>query len=118
MKEKCAKDICMNDTCKQDNYMKQHGMVNNVNNNCRVTGKKQLEEAIMQASFAIDDIKLYLDTHPCDGDALKMYEDYRKIRKVALKEYTQNYGPMSAYDVNVDNYWSWVNSPWPWEGVC
>ena len=82
------------------------------------SSKDELFDIITQASFAIDDIKLFLDTHPTDKEALKCYEDYRKIRRIALDEYTKEYGPISAYDVNVDNYWCWVNSPWPWEGVC
>ena len=87
-------------------------------NRSYINNKYELSEIIMQSSFALDDIKLYLDTHPCDMDALKTYNDYKQIRDVALKEYTNNYGPISAYDVNVDNYWTWVNDPWPWEGVC
>lgn len=80
--------------------------------------KMELWSIIMQTSFAMDDIQLYLDTHPCDMEALKAYKDYKKIRLIAVEEYTRDYGPISAYDVNVENYWEWVNSPWPWEGVC
>ena len=83
-----------------------------------INNKEDLMSIITQSSFALDDIKLYLDTHPCDEEALKAYKDYREIRKVAWDEYTRNYGPLSAYDVDATNYWSWVNSPWPWEGVC
>ena len=83
-----------------------------------ISNKEDLMSIITQSSFALDDIKLYLDTHPCDEEALKAYMDYREIRKVAWDEYTRNYGPLSAYDVDATNYWSWVNSPWPWEGVC
>ena len=87
------------------------------NCNC-VNNKKELMEIISQASFALDDIILYLNTHPCDEKALKAYEEYRKIRKVAVMEYTKEYGPINSYDVEEGNYWDWVNSPWPWEGEC
>ena len=80
--------------------------------------KCKLLREISAISFAAWELHLYLDTHPCDNEALKAYMDYKEIRKVAWDEYTNNYGPLSAYDVNVNNYWSWVNSPWPWEGVC
>jgi spore coat protein JB len=80
--------------------------------------KEELWQIIMQASFALDDIKLFLDTHPCDKAALKVYDEYKNIRKVALMEYETQYGPISAYDVKVCDYWDWVNKPWPWEGEC
>ena len=85
---------------------------------CRTNNKYDLMDIITQASFALDDLKLYLDTHPHDMNALKCYEEYKKIRNVAWMEYTREYGPLSAYDVNVCNRWSWIDSPWPWEGVC
>lgn len=80
--------------------------------------REQLMCIITEASFAIDDVKLFLDTHPYDRDALKYYEKYRDIRTQAIKEYRDCYGPISAYDVNVDNVWTWINDPWPWEGAC
>jgi spore coat protein JB len=80
--------------------------------------KWELMTIITQSSFALDDIKLYLDTHPCDVEAIMSYKEYKKIREIAMDEYKKNYGPISAYDVCIDNYWDWINSPWPWEGVC
>ena len=99
----------------EENYMCENNYVSRSN---RMNSKNELAEIIMQASFAIDDIKLYLDTHPCDKEAIKTYRDYKKIRNMAWEEHTKHFGPLSAYDVDVDNYWNWVNDPWPWEGVC
>ena len=49
---------------------------------------------------------------------VKAYDEYKNIRKTALKEYVVEYGPISAYDVNVCDSWDWVKNPWPWEGEC
>ena len=35
--------------------------------------RDQLMDMINQASFAMDDVLLYLDTHPCDQAALNYY---------------------------------------------
>ena len=35
-----------------------------------INNKEDLMSIITQSSFALDDIKLYLDTHPCDEEAL------------------------------------------------
>lgn len=77
--------------------------------------KRHCKQIIDQASFAIDDCKLFLDTHPYCREALDYYEEMKRIRKQAWKEYTRNYGPLSAYDVTPDNEWMWNQQPWPWE---
>lgn len=78
-------------------------------------GQQRLFRFIMEVSFALEDVVLYLDTHPCDKDALCYYEQYRNMRKQAVDEYTRMYGPLSSKDVDNTNYWKWVNTPWPWE---
>lgn len=83
--------------------------------------RKELMNKINKASFAVDDVKLYLDTHPCDHQAMEYFEKYQKIRNKALKEYAKYYGPLTIDTVDLDacEKWSWVNDPWPWqEGGC
>ncbi len=74
---------------------------------------------IQEIAFAIDDVVLFLDTHPTDEDALMYYEKYKKMYKDASKEYTKYFGPLTNENVNVDcGRWTWVEGPWPWEGGC
>ena len=77
--------------------------------------RHKLLRIITETSFALDDVILYLDTHPEDKDALAYYDKVKKIRKQAWDDYTKMYGPLSAYDVDVKNTWTWVCQPWPWE---
>lgn len=80
--------------------------------------REQLMCCITQASFALDDCRLFLDTHPFDKEALEYFQTYRVIRKEAMKEYRDCYGPISSYDVAPANVWTWLEEPWPWEGAC
>lgn len=82
--------------------------------------KEQMEllEFINQISFMLDDIALYLDTHPKCQKALETYGYYRKLRHDAIKDYSKMYTPLNKYNVNNENYFDWVDSPWPWEGAC
>lgn len=80
--------------------------------------REQLMCIITESSFALDDTKLFLDTHPYDCEALEYYQMYREIRTEAMKEYRDCYGPISAYDVETTNVWTWIDEPWPWEGAC
>lgn len=40
--------------------------------------KNKLLLYISQVSFAIDELVLFLDTHPCDKDALAYYQELKK----------------------------------------
>lgn len=65
--------------------------------------------------FTLDDLILFLDTHPCDQEALKYYKKYKALHKEAVDEYTKHFGPLTAKNVNVENEWTWTQMPWPWE---
>lgn len=80
---------------------------------CRI----ELLAYIDEVTFILDDLTLYLDTHPTCKYALTEYEKYRDMRITALEEYTEKYGPLCRYDVKTENEWTWINQPWPWEGV-
>ena len=80
--------------------------------------QKELFCLINQVSFMLDDITLYLNTHPDCKEGLETYNHYKRIRHEAIQDYTRLYGPICKYNVNTNNYWDWVNMPWPWEGVC
>lgn len=82
--------------------------------------KDNLFQFITEVSFALDDVVLYLDTHPCDTEALCYYEEYKKARKKAIDDYTKLYGPIEKYNVDSCKCWAWTEEPWPWEieGGC
>ena len=81
------------------------------NQSCR-----QLMDIINQASFAMDDILLYLDTHPCDQAALDYYRHMAGARLNAMNAYQASCGPLLVDQVTSDNYWTWMSGTWPWEG--
>lgn len=83
---------------------------------CDQMSKEQLFNYINMVSFAKDDCVLYLDTHPCDMDALEYFNSFCKARREALDEYARQYGPLTidTADVSSQN-WEWINNPWPWE---
>lgn len=78
--------------------------------------REELFRIINQVSFAMDDCILFLDTHPYDKEAQQYYHAYHELRKQAIDEYRDAFGPISSYDVAPANEWTWINEPWPWEG--
>lgn len=83
------------------------------NRNCDM-----LLSRIFDASFAMDDIILYLDTHPDDRQALDYYHYVVDLRKNAMEAYKAQCGPLMLDEVRSEDYWTWIEDPWPWEGVC
>lgn len=85
--------------------------------NCQSNAQEELLRFIYETGFAIDDIVLFLDTHPDDEKALAYYHKYKTLHSEAMKEYAKNYGPLLKTQVTSENCWTWNAGPWPWEGV-
>lgn len=90
--------------------------------NNSVPSKPVLLNQINEVSFAVNDITLYLDTHPADPEALRYYRENMEHRKEFLKQYAENYGPLTldSYACREDQKWLWEQQPFPWEmeGGC
>ena len=86
--------------------------------NNKIMDSKELMKKIMEYGFAITDLGLYLDTHPKDTDSLMTYSSLRDTYNSFIIEYTRRYGPLTITQVTSDNYWTWISTPWPWEGAC
>ena len=61
-----------------------------MNQNC-----SQLLDYITQVSFAVDEVVLYLDTHPYDRAALDYYHQAVRARENAMKAYATSCGPLT-----------------------
>lgn len=77
--------------------------------------KDKLLKTIQMYSFTIDELVLYLDTHPNCTEALEYYHKYNKLRKEAIEEYNRLCGPITSRQVKSNEKWTWVHEPWPWE---
>ena len=75
-----------------------------------------LMQRINEASFAMDDVLLYLDTHPEDLNALNYYHYVTQMRKEAMDAYESQFGPLMVDDVQSTDRWTWLTEKWPWEG--
>lgn len=76
----------------------------------------RIMQVLNQASFALDDVVLYLNTHPADPDALSYYQYVKNLRSQAMNAYTDQYGPLRNDQERSTTNWTWISGPWPWEG--
>ena len=82
------------------------------------TSREAMLLQVTQAGFALDDAQLYLDTHPCDVNAMAYFNQMAERYRNAVAAFQALYGPLMAYQSSDTAYWSWGNDPWPWEGGC
>lgn len=70
---------------------------------------------ITELSFAMDELRLFLDTHPDCREALIRMNELQKQRCDAVAAWEAQCGPLSSYG-NMDcDEWKWVQGPWPWQ---
>lgn len=66
--------------------------------------------------FKLVDLQLYLDTHPEDICAIKMYNETVAEACEVREAYEQHFGPLCSFrsSSNQEKF-TWINNPWPWE---
>ena len=71
---------------------------------------------LQEMEFVAVELNLYLDTHPCDADALNDYNCAVEAICKLKKEYEEEYGPLMNFGFSSSEApWQWVEGPWPWE---
>ena len=59
-----------------------------------------------QDGFTTWELRLYLDTHPCDPNALAFFQ--QMCQQSAQPNYACAFVPCAEN-------WKWIDDPWPWE---
>ena len=85
------------------------GMVNQ--NNLPVTPLSEVQVL----AFAVQELALYLDTHPEDMEALELYRQYQQLYRKSAQEYAQNNRPLNHAAPAQGDAYTWLDDPWPWE---
>lgn len=77
--------------------------------------KQTMMMDIYKTGFALNEVVLFLDTHPTNQKALSYYYQVQKAYADAKNAYQAAYGPL-ANDQVTGGTWNWIEDPWPWEG--
>ncbi|MCH5304338.1 MAG: spore coat protein CotJB [Ruminococcus sp.] len=79
-----------------------------------MTERDILLKQLSSYQFLIDDLQLYLDTHPNDEKTIKKMNEYTAKMIPMREKFEKLYGPLTTGE-DSKNSWIWVNAPWPWE---
>lgn len=69
---------------------------------------------LMALDFAIDELGLYLTTHPNDQQALELYWSYIRLGWEGRAKYEEANGPLLQTDITEGSF-RWLDDPWPWD---
>lgn len=95
-----------------------------------MSDRVQMLQKINEISFVVNDLTLYLDTHPTDKDALAEFQKAMAERKDLLSRYAKAYEPLTVDCVCPDTnnetdsstsypgkkHFTWSDGPLPWDG--
>jgi len=77
--------------------------------------RQKLLRRIQTLDFALDELTLYLDTHPDCPEGLAQYSALLPQYRQAMSEYSARFGPLTSEDNDSTERWRWVDAPWPWQ---
>ena len=84
--------------------------------------RESMMQEIYETGFAINDLTLYLDTHPDCPNGTALYYKLLQKRMDLLADFATLFYPLTAIsmvtgDYNTNKY-GWTDGPMPWEGAC
>lgn len=88
-------------------------------------GREAMMKKIQEISFFLDDMRLFMDTHPENESGLELLKSTLKTRKELLAKFAAEYYPLTMdcmagiYQENPSSScYCWQEGPMPWEGAC
>lgn len=80
-----------------------------------------LLKEIDEVSFAVNDVTLYLDTHPDCREGIAYFNEMAPRRAALLKQFAESFEPLTVDCICKDqnaltDHFTWLDGPAPWEG--
>ena len=64
--------------------------------------------------FVNQELALYLDTHPSDGEAFELFRQYAALEETARADYVELGDSIMRCDIARSKTYTWLQDPWPW----
>ena len=75
--------------------------------------REELMRELQSVCFCMDELRLFLDTHPDCAEALTLFNEYAEKRKELVKHYNAEISPLGGYNSEDTDHWRWAdNSAW------
>ncbi len=84
--------------------------------------REEMMSRLTAVSFAINDLTLYLDTHPDCPKGTALFYQLLEERLTLLSEFAGKFYPLTQTSMVTgtfnQNQYGWSEGPMPWEGAC
>ena len=84
--------------------------------------REEMMSQLAAVSFALNDLTLYLDTHPDCPKGTRLFYELLEKRLTLLSEFAGKFYPLTQISMITGDYakeqYSWPEGPMPWEGAC
>ena len=84
--------------------------------------REEMMTQLTSISFALNDLTLYLDTHPDCPQGTELFYKLLNQRLKLLSEFTDKFYPLTQLSMITGEYdtnkYGWCEGPMPWEGAC
>lgn len=71
---------------------------------------------LQAVDFVLDELTLYLDTHPGDALALGQFELFARGRRDLASRFEARFGPLQSFGNSQGGAGAaWADGPWPWQ---
>ena len=84
--------------------------------------REELMSQIAAVSFALNDLTLYLDTHPDCPRGTALFHQLLSQRLKLLATFADRFYPLTQLSIVTGDYdqkrYGWSEGPMPWEGAC
>ena len=93
----------------------QKQMTEHVKKSRAASQEREMLGTIQQTSFVLDDLRLYLDTHPEDKEAFELLQSTIRLSNEGRERYVKRFGPITVRDLEHCNQYAWLQDTWPWD---
>ena len=84
--------------------------------------REEMTSRLNAVSFALNDLTLYLDTHPDCPKGTALFYQLLEERLTLLSNFAREFYPLTQTSMITGNYnqnqYGWSEGPMPWEGAC
>lgn len=84
--------------------------------------REEMMTGLSTISFAINDLTLYLDTHPDCKNGLTLFKELLEKRLDLLADFAKSFYPLTQISMVTGTpettCYGWGEGPMPWEGGC
>ena len=74
-----------------------------------------LEDEVAAVRFALIELGLYLDTHPDNREALRLFSEYNERLSMLERRYSATVRPLTMREAAGKNGWVWGEGPMPFD---